>query len=405
MQQAIRPYASAGVVLAGAGLIAITPVAGTPPDIQNRSVQLMSTGSPFDIGDLFSPAALDGQAFPITTPAELASDTATNLQDLQNQIAADPAPILEQIIANQAVYSNDLATAAENATSDFTSAVQGLPDVLAQASADFASGDVYDGLLTPYSYLLTSALQVNHDLLNGTSEVVQGITTNLQNLANDTGEAISAYFSNATDSVPTWLSELVVAPFYGPNAALAGFAGVSQDIVTAADNGDYSLVLSDLANAPSTILDAFLNGYGTGDVGVPVAADISSDALRRALGLNPEYGLLTGAAERVKEFATVLDGNQGTIENIYEASVRIANDLALGPTRIADAANDLLSGSTAAGLPDLSTFIGDLSNALDPSTLLGDLSGLFDPSALSDLGAQLTADLGPDLSSVLLSLF
>ena len=53
----------------------------------------------------------------------------------------------------------------------------------------------------------------------------------------------------------------------------------------------------------------------------------------------------------------------------------------------------------------MSTLVGDLTSALNPSTLLGDLTGLFDPSAIGDLGAQLTADLGPDLSSVLLSLF
>ncbi|HZD15618.1 MAG TPA: hypothetical protein VE196_10960 [Pseudonocardiaceae bacterium] len=404
MQQALRPYASAGVALAGAGLIAITPVAGTALESQSRAVQLTSTGSPLDLGDLLSPVITD-QPYPIITPAELASDTATNLQDLQNQIVNDPAPILEQIIANQAMYSNDLATAAENAGSDFTAALQGLPDVLQQASADFASGDVYDGLTLPSSYLLSSVLEVNHDLLNGTSEVAQGMANSLDNLVNDVDGAVTNYLS--TDAVPTWLTELIYAPLYGPNAALAGFAGVSQDIVTAANSGDFSTVLSDLANAPSTIMDAFLNGYdvGAGTAPAPIA-QVVSDVAMRIGGLNPAYGLLTGAAEeRMKDLLSPGFGNQGTIENIYEASLRIANDLA--GTRAADGPiADLFTGAGAStGLPDLSTLVGELTSALNPSTLLGDFTGLLDPSAISDLGAQLTADLGPDLSSVLLSLF
>jgi hypothetical protein len=410
MQKSLRPCASAGVVLAGAGLIAMTPMAGPSLDVQSRAVQLLSTGSPLEFADLVNPGGVSDQAFPITTPAELASNTATNLQDLQNQIAADPAPILEQLIANQATYSNDLATAAENASSDFTSAVQGLPDVFAQTSADFASGDVYDGLTVPSSYLLTSALEVNHDLLNGTSEVAQGMTNSLDRLVNDTGEQLSSYFTTSGDqAVPTWLSDLIVAPLYGPNAELAGFAGVSQDIVTAADNGDYTTVLSDLANAPSTLTDAFLNGYDVQTLAPPpppTAEVVDPDAAMRLLGLNPEIGFLTGAADPVR-FDLAGPGlvERGTIENIYEASLRIAHDL--GPqesAKVVDIANGPLaelsgSASGAAGLADTSPFLTELSTALSP--LLSDLTGLFDGSAATDIGSQLTTDFSALLLGLL----
>jgi hypothetical protein len=370
MQNSFRPRASAGVVLAGASLIAITPVAGPSLDVQSRAVQLTSTGTPLNFADLLNPGVVTDQPYPITTPAELASDTATNLQDLQNQISNDPAPILEQLIANQATYSNDLATAAENANTDFTSAVQGLPDVLQQASTDFSSGDVYDGLFSPYSYLLTSVLDVNHDLLNGASLVAQGIVNSLDNLVNDSGDMMRQYITGLGDSaVPTWLSDLILAPLYGPNAAFAGFSGVSQDVVTAAHSGDYSTVLSDLANAPTTITDAFLNGYDVNSLAPPPTADIVSDAIRRMAELNPGYGFLTGAPrpeEKAQDLISAFYGNQGTIENLYEASVRIAGDLGAEPTRIADTANapltDLLGGAASTlGLSDLSTVFSDLS--------------------------------------------
>lgn len=399
MQHVLRPYASAGVALAGAGLIAITPMAGTSPDIQSRAVRLMSTGSPFDFSDLLSTGTVSDQAFPITTPAELASDTANNLQLLQTQIAGDPAPILEALIGNQAVYSNDLATAAENANTDFTAAVSGLPEVLQQASANLSSGDVYDALFNPYSYLLTSALEVNHDLLNGASLFAQGVVNSLDNLVNDSGELMRGFITAQGDSaVPTWLSELVLAPLYGPNAAFAGFSGVSQDIVTAAHSGDYSTVLSDLTNAPTTIADAFLNGYDVYSVPVQpppaadAAADITTDATRRIAELNPAAGFLTGAPqleEKVAaDFASPYYGNQGTIENIYQASLDIARDLGPEQAKQAELANgpfaELLGGAAStSGLSDFSTVFGDLSGTLQP--LLTDFTGLLDPSGILSL--------------------
>jgi hypothetical protein len=229
---------------------------------------------------------------------------------------------------------------------------------------------VYDGLFSPYSYLLTSVLDVNHDLLNGASLVAQGIVNSLDNLVNDSGDMMRQYITGLGDSaVPTWLSDLILAPLYGPNAAFAGFSGVSQDVVTAAHSGDYSTVLSDLANAPTTITDAFLNGYDVNSLAPPPTADIVSDAIRRMAELNPGYGFLTGAPrpeEKAQDLISAFYGNQGTIENLYEASVRIAGDLGAEPTRIADTANapltDLLGGAASTlGLSDLSTVFSDLS--------------------------------------------
>lgn len=405
MQLALRPYASVGVALAGAGLIAITPVAA-PPDIQARAVRLSASGSGLDFGDLGGLFSVAGQDYPIATPAQLVTDTVTNLEGLQAQFAADPAPILEQIIVNQAGYANDLATAGENASSDFVSAVQGLPDVLQNAATDFSSGDVYDGLFTPWSYVLTSALDVNHDLLNGTAEVVQGVVGNLDNVVNDTGQVFTNALINNGNAVPLWLTELIRAPLLGPNAAVAGFAGVTQDIVTAAQSGDYATALTDLGYAPSTITDAFLNGYGNEAVARAVP-DIESLAMRLG-GLNPAFGLLTGSN------ASGFGLGGGTIENILLARADIAQDLGAASSRAFDSVFDaqsgplaeMLTGATAtAGLPDLSTALGDLSTLLDPTTLLGDLTGLFDPSAVTDIGTMLGTGLAPDLSGLLLSLF
>jgi hypothetical protein len=122
--------------------------------------------------------------------------------------------------------------------------------------------------------------------------------------------------------------------------------------------------------------------------------------------LNPQDVLLTGAGERLRDFATGFGDGRGFFENGYEAALRIAYDLGAGRD-VAEvfgspsaASTDLLSGA-GLGLPDFSTLLSDLSTGLSPESLLGGLSGLFDPSAATDIGAQLSTDL----STVLLSLF
>ena len=49
MQQALRPYVTAGIALVGASMIAVTPVAAPPPMSQVRPVQLVDAWS-----DLFT---------------------------------------------------------------------------------------------------------------------------------------------------------------------------------------------------------------------------------------------------------------------------------------------------------------------------------------------------------------
>ena len=45
MQQALRPYATAGIALVGASMIAVTPLAVPPPKVQVRPVQLVDAWS------------------------------------------------------------------------------------------------------------------------------------------------------------------------------------------------------------------------------------------------------------------------------------------------------------------------------------------------------------------------
>ena len=98
MQLALRPYISTGVALLGSSLIAVTPVAA--PDIQHHDVHLSATD------------------FPLITPEELITDTSANLSALQAQWAADPFPVLTQMMVNQAGYAQDLTTALQGVSNE-----------------------------------------------------------------------------------------------------------------------------------------------------------------------------------------------------------------------------------------------------------------------------------------------
>ena len=124
MQRVLRPYITAGVALAGASMIAVAPAAPPLPTIQMPAVQLTSA---IDSLDLVGPAQAVTTAFPVITPTEFFSDTLQNLQAVGAAIAADPTPILTQIIANLTGYGQDISTGLQSAGAALETLLQGLP--------------------------------------------------------------------------------------------------------------------------------------------------------------------------------------------------------------------------------------------------------------------------------------
>src|ERR1700755_1197892 len=85
MQLALRPYATAGVALVGASVIAVSPVTVSPTaaqEVHDAAVRLSSVANPID-------------AFRPVIQAAI-----TDLQTLGQTIGANPAPILQAILAN-----------------------------------------------------------------------------------------------------------------------------------------------------------------------------------------------------------------------------------------------------------------------------------------------------------------
>ncbi|OLP01003.1 hypothetical protein BVU76_18045 [Mycolicibacterium porcinum] len=88
MEMRLRPYATAGIALAGAGVIAITPVAPPPTGAQ-----------------VSSPAVnLSAAVNPIAPWIDVLNNSSTNATGLVDAYFEAPAPILQQVIVNQAAY-------------------------------------------------------------------------------------------------------------------------------------------------------------------------------------------------------------------------------------------------------------------------------------------------------------
>jgi hypothetical protein len=302
-------------VTASVALLGSSLIAVTPVaanDIQRRAVQL---------------SAVD---FPLITPEELLTDTTDNLSALQAQWAVDPFPVLTQMMVNQAEYAQDLTTALQGAGSAIENTLQGLPAVLQTAFTDFTSGDIFNAVVGPEQYLINGVIGAGLPLAEGISPILQGITTNLSNVGHD--------------ELPLLL--VVLSLLYAPNAATVAFGAVGDNIANDLGDGNLTGLSNDLANGLSTVLGAFLNGY-------PIECD--------ACTLDPSGALLTGPSVTF-----------GSFENIILALQSIATDIGAPAPAAAASAVDVAS----LGLPDLSTFVTDISGLFDPSTALGDFSNL-----------------------------
>jgi hypothetical protein len=385
MEHSLRPYVTAGVVLAGASLIAAAPIGPAAVEIQTRAVQL--TAIEGLAADVVSAAAAP-QEFPVSTLADVFTNAFANLESLGSEFTSNPTPIISALMENQLIYSNDLASAAETAGTNLVNALQDFPNVISNAMSDLASGDFFDAEQSITQFLTQTPLSVLRPLENGFFEVAQSMSNNLENLFSTpdyyaTADSLSD--GSLLSSVPQWFSELVQAQLLAPHAAELAFAGVGQDIVTAIQDGDSTAAFNDVVNAPATILDAFLNGYNLGD-------DDGGGGIAKMLDAVP--------ATMTNVSAQGLLSEEGTVATMREASETIAREIS--PQRALETADTAGAASASA---DLNTVVGDLSTLLSPDTALGELATAFDPNAIADISSLLTADLAPNASGWVVDLF
>ncbi|WP_231646111.1 outer membrane porin GjpA [Mycolicibacterium mengxianglii] len=231
MESKLRPYATAGIALVGASVIAITPVAPPPlPDIRvaGPAVQLS--------------ASID----PITPWLNVFNTAEVNFADLANTWLEAPAPVLQQIIANQLGYLRELP--------DFET-------IVGQVAAHIEA--VGQTLVGPG--VGTGSLDASHEAILELLPMILDVPAALQPVL---------------DFSTTFLSGVLlglVGPVIGPVLALG--ANVAEIVANlTGETPDLGAAVNTLINTPAAMTDAFLNGGQSLDL-TPVLT---------ALGLNLE---------------------------------------------------------------------------------------------------------------------
>lgn len=235
MLASIRPYATAGVALVGASVIAVAPVVSPP------------------VSDIKVPATVASPVELTVSPIEfytgLFERTTDNASALIEKILEDPAPILSQIIANQVANVENIFEAVPTAFEEFVEALTTTgSEAVETAFGQLFEGDLYGAVQTLQNAVLPIALP----LLGAIGPIIQPFMMAADNI----NRVIQ-------DVVPLVLLAGPIAVLGPLNATMGAAAFVVQSVVDGVMAGDPMEVVNALINAPGVIADGILNGgYG-----------------------------------------------------------------------------------------------------------------------------------------------
>ncbi|WP_343572202.1 hypothetical protein, partial [Mycobacterium sp.] len=414
VQHVLRPYATAGVALVGASMIAVTPLATPLPAIQMRPVKLVDAWSELiantttnldsiishasspDITQLFSELFTNPYGV-IEALANFDPTVTTDLTSLPATISVELPPGLELAIAG---------LGAEGAT------FSALESVLKQLQADPSATNLYEGVATVLNAYLNGADNVS--LLDG------AITIPLYN-----GVLAPATSANIDINLPDLLNALGLGNTPLTNLDLSNL--LSQlglgDLTLGSLFSDLGLsdkglgtLLAD-ATSPVTTLSGLLNLLGLNALGSGDGITLGLTNILQGLGLDTNVDLNNLSLSSVlsafgidptqllspDSLLGALGLNTGDSVNVDS----LLGALGLDPTStISTSALDSLLGTL--GLDPASTISSTtLTNLLtslnlDPSA---PLTGSTLDTVLTALGADLTAPLtGSTLDTVLTAL-
>jgi hypothetical protein len=220
-------------------------------------------------------------------------------------------------------------------------------------------------------------------------DISQGLSTVLSDLATGTSNPVTDPISLLTEG-----ALLLTSSGDASNAAATALTAVTDNIESAVSGGDYSTALTDLENGPTTVLDAYLNGY---------PETVGSGLISPEFGLltNTTDGAATGQIDAVAQLGNTLadelsavgGGNVTTTPTLIEPgsldiSVNVStilNDLApSGTLSLPVSLDSLLSDAVPSGTLSLPVSVDDLLGDVAPSgglTLPVSLDSLLDGAA------------------------
>jgi hypothetical protein len=429
MEQALRPYVTAGIAVVGASMIAVTPLAAPSIGAQVRPVQLVDAWS-----DLFTETAANwqhilsgantteiSQVFSqlLTNPggvleafSNLTPTVVTHLTSLPGTISVSLPPGLELAIAelgSTGATFTALNQVAQELITNPSAGFEGIATVLngylnGQDSISLLGGTItiplWNGILAPLQPVdvnlsltnLVDALGLgglhltNLDLASLLSQLGLG-TLNLGGLFNDLGlstDGLGTLLANATNPVTTLGGLLSLLGINGLNLGSLSLTSLLS-----------GLGLDTNVNLNSLNLDQVLTAFGLNP-----NVDIGLETLLTNLGfggagglLNEGLGTLLSSAtlgDPLSGIASTLNGLLGTVLGPVAALLNpILSGLGLSTTDLVSVANlaNALNGETVGQLLGGQTLNESLTSILTALGVNGVTpSGLTVGGLLQDLG-------------------
>lgn len=238
----LRRYSTAGIAVASAGIIAMSPVMVAPQELHLPAPTSIVATRTVDLTAFVNPLAVWGDV--LTT-------TVTDIGKLGQTFAADPFPLAKQVIANQVRYANQLLTIGQGMGKGLVNWANTVPDSLRTMAQQLAAGQVSDAVMSGWGIFVNGVVGVMFPALG--LDIPQQVTQNIANVV------------KALTPVVVQVGFAVLNTMYQSTGA---FAHIAQNFVDAAKVGDIATAASELINAPANLLGAVLNGYGEGSKGV-----------------------------------------------------------------------------------------------------------------------------------------
>ncbi|WP_354525980.1 hypothetical protein [Mycolicibacterium sp. 624] len=262
---------TSGVALIGASVIALSPIVVTPQQVHLPTIPVSSIAT-----------TLTASVDPISEWVQVLTTTFNNISALGQQVWANPAPILNQIIINQIGYANIISTALGAAGNSFVTTLTELPQALRHAAQELAAGQISGALTTAFQAMLNLVVNPGMALMQSPIFSIPGQV--MQNLTN----------------VVKMLPEVITGMGFSVLGTVGGvqraFGDTAQAVYDGVRAGDLGAVVNAIVNAPAVLTNAFLNGYdptmGSWGILTPITMGLGffptlvtlRDAIAQALG-------------------------------------------------------------------------------------------------------------------------
>lgn len=238
LQLTLRPYVTAGVALAGASVIAISPISPVTSDIHAPTISTHSAA--VDLA-----AAVNPIGDPISAWVTTLTNAAQNLGALGGQVIDNGAPVMTQILANQMSYANLVGAGFDGFRIGIESYLNTqLPFYLEYAKMHLDAGQIGEAFLYAFVWPLTGTVFAMYPLIN-----------NLKIPA-----MMAQNFANVLQAIPAAIQPIGAIAISTLTTAPQAFALQLQAVSDAVNAGDPLSAVNAVLNMPAAMTDAVLTG-------------------------------------------------------------------------------------------------------------------------------------------------